>query len=396
MVSFQLTEEQINIQKMVRKFAENEIKPVAKELDSKVNPYECFSWEILKKGSRLGLRTVAIPEKWGGGGADLLTQMIICEELGAGDCAVATTFGLNMKISRQFCTLCNDDQIKEFISQVMSDDTFLFASAITEPDAGSDNLLPYDEPGAAMRTFAYKEGSEYVINGRKQFITNGGVAKLYLVYARTNKEKPLSQSMSCFLVPAGTKGFSIGRIHDKMGKRLNLNSELIFEDCRVPQRYLIGKEGGIYWQLRPEEGKASMFGMLNVAAGLLGEARTCYEETKTYAKLRIQGGKPIIEHNNVGMRIVDMHVNIEAARLILWKIAWSCDANYEFDPKLVYLAKAFVYDTCIKVVESALQVYAGMGPMKELPVEKYIRDIHTRLHGHGTSDMLRIKAMKRL
>lgn len=391
-MDFHLTEEQLAIQKTVRKFAMKEVKPIAIEYDKKVDPKDCFPWELVKKASSLGLRTCAAPKRWGGEETDMLTRIIICEELGAGDMGFSTVIGGNMKACHMFGLYLNEEQQEEFFPKIMKDDTYLIATAVTEPDSATDIHLPYDEPGVAMKTSAYRDGNEYVINGVKHFITAGGVSKLYVVYARTEKGKPVSQAVSGFLVPQGTPGFSVGSFHDMLGKRLQGQAELVFQNVRIPVRYRIGEENKMF-STRMGVWIESL--ITTLAAGL-GEARTCYEETKQYAMDRVQGGKPIIEHPNIGCRLLDMYFHIETARILLWRIAWSWDTKEDYDPIMVYLTKAFVNEAVLKVVENAMEVYAGYAAQKEFPMEKHLRNAWTALHGGSTPTVNRLKAFKTL
>jgi alkylation response protein AidB-like acyl-CoA dehydrogenase len=389
-MDFRLSEEQLTIRKTVREFARKDVKPVAVAYDKKVDPKDCFPWELLKKASAMGLRTYGAPTKWGGDDADMLTRVIICEEVGSGDAGFATVIGGMMKTCRFLGIYLNDKQQEEFFPEIMKDDTYLIATAVTEPDSSTDIHLPYDEPGVAMKTRAYRDGNDYVINGTKHFITMGGIAKLYIVYARTDKNKPISQAASGFLVPRETPGFHIAGFHDMLGKRLQGQGELVFEDVRIPARYLIGEENKMF-SVRTDFWAESV---LSTLAGGLGEARTCYEEAKDYATIRIQGGKPIIEHSPIGLRIVDMHLYIEAARTLLWRVAWSRDNRESYDPMMVYLTKAFVNESVLKVIENAMEIYAGYGAQKEFPAEKHLRNAWSALHGGSTPAVNRLKAMK--
>jgi len=391
-MDFRLTEEQIAIQETVRKFAQEEIKPVVAEYDRRVDPKDCFPWKLVKKASALGLRTCSVPKKWGGEDTDMLTRVVICEELGSGDSGFSTVIGGMMKACHMFGLCLNEEQQEEFFPQIMEDDTYLIATAVTEPDSATDIHLPYDEPGVAMKTFAYRDGDEYVINGVKHFITAGGVSKLYVVYVRTDKTKPVSQAVSGFLVPRETPGFYVAGFHDMLGKRLQGQAELVFEDTRIPARYLIGEENKMF-STRMDVWVESV--LTTLAAGL-GEARTCYEETKKYAMTRIQGGRPIIEHVNIGNRIVDMHLYLEAARTLLWRVAWNWDTKEGYDPMMVYLTKAFVNESVLKVIENAMEVYAGWAVQKELPMERHLRNAWNALHGGSTPTVNRLKAIKLL
>lgn len=387
-MDFKLTEEQTIMKKEIKRFVDNELKPIAVELDRKQDPKECFSWELVKKASTLGLRTMALPEKYGGGGTDQMMAVILLEELGAGDLGFASMIGQHTKYTDTLANLCNDEQREEFIPEFLKDDTYLLASALTEPDAGTDIQLPYDAPGAGMRTFAKRNGEEYILNGTKHFISNGGVAKLYFIYARTNTEFGITKNMSIFLVPKDTPGFSIGKIHDKLGRRLLINAELLFEDARIPARHLVGVENEA-WKMF----YGQMPGINYTTACLIGGIRACYEASLDYARKRVQGGVPIIKHTSVGTKLAEMRVKLEAARALLWKNVWSWDQHFEYDPKMNYLTKAFINEIALEVINQTVDIFGGMGTDKDMVIEKYLRDIYAILHAYGNPSMNLIKGM---
>jgi len=386
MVDFRLTEEQIIMRNEVRRFVQNEVKPLVGELDAKMDPKDCFSLDLLKKASAMGLRTLAVPKEYGGPGCDQLTIAVILEELGAVDLGFASMIGQHTKYCDYLANIGSEEQKREWIPKLMKDDTFLMAIGITEPDWGTDNLLPYDGPGGGMRTFAKKMGREYIINGTKHFISNGGIAKLYLIYARTREDVGITQGVSIFLVPHDTPGFSVAKIHNKLGRRLLLNAELVFEDVRIPVTYLFGKENRA-WEMFYGQSP----GINNTIACLVGAMRNCYEEALGYAKIRIQGGGPIIKHSTIGSKLAEMRVKVEAARALLWKNASSWDYKYENDPKMNFLTKAFVNRLALEVVNDTIEIFGGMGTDKDLPIEKYLRDIYTILHAYGNPSINFIK-----
>lgn len=387
-MDFKLTEEQTIMKKEVKKFVDNELKPLAVELDRKQDPKECFSWELVKKASSLGLRTMALPEAYGGSGAEQMLHVIVLEELGVGDLGFASMIGQHTKYTDTLVNLCNDEQKKEFIPEFVKDDTYLMASALTEPDAGTDTQLPYDAPGAGMRAFAKRVGNEYVLNGTKHFISNGGVAKLYFIYARTNAELGITKSMSTFLVPKDTPGFSIAKIHDKLGRRLLMNAELVFEDACIPARYLVGTENNA-WQMFYGQSP----GINYTTACLIGGIRACYEASVDYARKRVQGGVPIIKHTSIGMKLSEMRVKLEAARALLWKNVWSWDHRHEYDPKMSYLTKYFVNEIALQAVNQTVDIFGGMGTDKDMVIEKYLRDVYSILHAYGNPSINLIKGM---
>lgn len=386
-MDYELNDEQIMLVQMVRKFAQNEVKPLSRELDAKLDPRQCFSWDLIRRASKLGLRLLSLPSEYGGGGiTDQFTQVLVMEELGKADLGFGSIFRSQISLLDMLVKLCNKDQKEEFIPKIVQDDTYLLAICMVEPDAGTDANLPYDAPGASIRTFAEKIGNEYVINGRKHFTSNGGAAKLYFVYARTDRKLPVSKSASCFMVPSDNQGFSIGSVHNKLGRRLLMNAEEVFEDARIPTRYLVGKENNA-WEERKTLGPV----MLLHSAVQVGTLITCYEEALAYAKIRVQGGKPIIEHTNIAAKLGEMRVKIEAVRgLIRWDaLRW--DNNHDFDPKFNFLIKAFADEVALSVINHTVDIFGGMATDIELPIPKYVRDIYTVLHGFGTAEMNLVK-----
>lgn len=388
MVDFRLNEEQIGFRDSVRKFVINDLKPLSKQLDAEKDPKDCFSLELVKQASSLGLRTLGLPEEYGGSGCDQLTLSIVLEELGAGDLGFASMIGQHTKYTDTLINLCNKDQKDHWVPKLIEDDTFLTATGITEPNAGTDSQLPYDAPGAGMKTFAARKGDQYIINGTKHFISNGGIAKLYFIYARTRKDAGITQGASIFLVPSNTPGFSIGKIHDKLGRRLLINAELVFEDAVIPVSNLVGKENkawDMFYGQTP--------GINNSTACLVGGMRACYEEALEYAKIRVQGGVPIIKHPTIGSKLSEMRIKVEAARALLWKNATSWDHKTGYDPKMNYLTKAFANRMALEVVNDTIEVFGGMGTDKDLIIEKYLRDVYTILHAYGNASMSFIKGM---
>ena len=385
-LDFKLTDEQIMLQRTMREFAQNEVKPLSREYDAKSDPEECFCWELVDKTTELGVRTMAFSPEYGGGGLDMLSQLIILEELGAGDLGIATLFVQHVNYVAEIESLCNKEQKDEFIPRIIEDDRYFIAQGLTEPDHGTDNQLPYDEPGAALSTIAERKGDEYILNGEKQFITNAGISKLYIIIARTDKKAGVTRGASMFLVPEDTPGFTLGKCHDKLGRRLLMNRELVFENARIPARYLVGKENEAFAMLLSQRPA-----LLNSAAALLGCARTMYEDALEYARTRIQGGQPIVAHLPVGVKLAEMRVKIDAARQLLRKCAWSYDNQYEYDRKMNFLAKAFAGEVALNVINHTVDIFGGMATEKSLPIEKYLRDIYTTLHAYGNPYMNLIK-----
>jgi alkylation response protein AidB-like acyl-CoA dehydrogenase len=338
-MDFRETEEQIMLRQTVRKFARNELRPVA-------------------------------------GVEDLISQIIVMEELGAEDNGFASCIRSSIAMASWMALLCNQQQKDEFFPKIVEDDTFVMGYALTEPNSGTDNLLMADAPGAAMQTFAEKRGGEYVINGTKHFISNGGIARLYIIHTRTDRKLPLNQCRSIFLVPSDTPGFSIGTFHDKLGRRLLSTAELVFEDMRVPARYLVGKEGEATKFL----GRAPYLAF-TIPATTLGTLRTCYEAAVDYARTRIQGGKRIIRHQLIAAQLSETRVRIEAGRALLVRQAWCWENKHEYDPKLTILIRTFIDQVGGQIVFQTNNIFGGMGSDRDMVIQKYIRDLYTAFHG---------------
>ncbi len=392
MVDFKLTEQQLALQRMARDFAEREIKPIAAEHDRIQDPTKAFPWEVIKKASKLGLRTMVLPEKYGGIGAGTLTQAIIGEELAAADLGVGVCFDQTWKFTYMLVELTNDEQRERYVPAFRDDDTYLLGFGITEHHSGSDGLLPYDAPDAGSFMSAVRDGDYWILNGVKHFISNGGLAKLYVIMARTDRTVGVSTGTTAFFVPADTPGFSIGKIEDKLGQRLVQNAELVHENVRIHDRDRLSEVNGGSALIR----NLAFGSHIQAGATVLGPARAAYEDTLEYARNRVQGGKPIIEHQAVGMMLADMFMLLEASRNFIWKAAWCADSlpRDQFDPKLAYLAKVFTSEAAYKVCTLALEIWGGMGYMRDAPIEKYLRDAASFLHSDGTNQIHRIKSMR--
>ena len=399
-MDFELTEEQKVLVALVKDFAKREIDPdYIRKLPQKENLRDQIPWDILKKTHDIGLRTLAVPVKYGGGGASYTTQVVVGEALGR-YCGIA--IGHLIAHLWAFCTThgtsFNDELREEFFTQFMKNHTFIPARAITEADASSDTLLPYDEPGAGMKTFAYRDGDEYIINGEKSWCTGGGQADVVMVSARTDKNAPISKGMSSFYVPTNTHGFSIVRVNDLLYNELLRNAVIRFDNVRVPKRYLIGKEN-IPFSDKSDTG-------LIYLGPQLGANAAIYEATKEYAKTRVQGGVPIFEHKNIGPLLADMYIRIETQRYLLYKVAWEADQATKhrtdmrglatMSPLGAIIVWSYSKEVALKLVENAIEVYGANAAMKDMPLEEYIRLAVIWQHGLSNRSLQLIKATKYL
>ncbi len=371
MVEFKLTEEQQRLQELARDFAQREIAPVAAELDRE----QKFSQEIVDKYFKIGLLHHSVPEQYGGGGIKSLDGCIIAEELAAACAGVSSYLGANILGLTPFLIAGSPELKAELLPKHCSGPN-LAAFCLTEPEAGSDV--------ASMHSTAKQVGNEFVINGTKHFITNGGVASLYSVFA--SEDPSLGhRGISCFVVPADTPGVSRGKKEDKMGQRAADTREVIFEDVHVPARFRLGKgrDGFKIAMMTLDDSRPG------VGASAVGIARASLDAAVAYAKERKQFGKPIAALEGIQFMLADMAMRVEAARLLVWQAAWLHD-NGMRNTKESSIAKCFAGDTAMQVSMDAVQVLGGYGYMKDFPVEKYMRDAKLHQIYEGTNQVQRV------
>jgi len=385
-MEFELNEEQRAIRTMVRKFAQEHVKPIAAEIDHNPNVRENFPWEMFKAASKVGLRTLALPEKYGGLDADLITKIVVAQELGYADVPCSKIITQCWKTSRILYDVGTEEQRERFLSEYRDDDNYLISIALTEPEYGSDNMLPYNVPEGGMQLAVKKENNGYVLNGTKHFIANGNVSKLFVVAGRTDRSVGIKQGCSFFLVPKDTPGFSIGKIEDKIGFRAYGQAELVLEDVFVPQENLLGNRENF-----DVVGQAvTVWSKLEIGIHALSLMESAYQAAFDYAQTRIQGGKPIIEHQAVAAMLADMYTSIQAVQGFILKMV-QLDSQQIYDPKLAIALKLFASVEAVKVTTLAMEVFGGFGVMKDLLLEKYVRDSMIFLHIDGTNQINRLK-----
>jgi alkylation response protein AidB-like acyl-CoA dehydrogenase len=373
-MDFKLTDQQIRLQQIARDFAYQEVRPLARQRDRETDPIRAFAPELVRRASELGLRTLKIPVEHGGLGADCLTEVIVLEELSVGDVGFGMTLAHAWREGYILARFTTDEQRRRFLPEFMADDTYLTCFAITEEHAGSDHGLPYDgDLEAGVRTSAVLDGDEWVINGRKRFITNGNVARMVILWARTDFSVPWSRGTSAFLVPNTAPGFGVGPSEDKFGLRTNQNTQLIFENCRVPEDNLLGELNGGY-EFRERVGPGSK---AKEAARELGCARAAYEEAVAWARERVQGGTRLLEHQSISTSIGEMAMEIELARTLLWRAAWAVDHDPARARPLEDMAKLYTSEMAVRTAIKAMQLFGARGSLRDWPMEKLVRDAAT-------------------
>ena len=367
-----LNEDQLAMQKMVREFAQKEVAPKAAHYDHT----EEFPWDNIRKMADLGLMGVPIPEKYEGAELDTVSYMIAIEELAKACASTSVILAVHTSAGTvPFLLFGTEEQKQKYVPDLASGRK-IGAFALTEPNAGSD--------AGRVATTAVLDGDEYVLNGTKCFITNGGPAETYLVFATVDKSKGL-KGITGFIVEKGTPGFSIGKKEEKMGIRASQTTELIFENCRIPKANLFGKEC--------EGFKIAMITLdgarIGIGAQSVGIAQGAYEQALQYAKSREQFGKPIAALQAVSFMLADMATQIEAARQMVYHAAALKDAGLPFG-KEAAMAKLFASDVANQVTANVVQIMGGYGYSREYPVERMMRDAKITQIYEGTNQIQRV------
>ena len=380
------TEEQKAILETVKKFVDDVVKPVAVDLDGKSTPEERYCGEIVKEADKLGLRTMTLSEKYGGLSLDSLTTAMVVEELAVGDVGVSVVMAQTMKLATIMEKALNEEQAERTLIPYSKDPEAVLAIGITEPDNASNYFLPYPTP---FRTYAEKVDGGYVINGMKHFISNGNRASHYLLFVQTEKGKPMLEGTTCFLLERGREGFTIGRVHDKLGESLANNAELIFQDCFIPDENIVGEVGKGFQLLQKFFPSSNSF----AASSCLGVGVALYEKAEQWAKIRVQGGRPLIEHDGIRAQLGEMRMLLDAARSYTHRACYLADNQDKgWDWTLGALPKAMASQAVWKIATWTMEVHGGHGYMKEFGVSKLLRDAAGWLHSDGVNRTLFLKA----
>jgi len=377
-----------------RKFAEEEIRPVSLPRDQIPDPRETFDWEIIKKGSKLGFRTAAVPKKWGGHGIDVVTQAVVIAELARGDSAIAKTFSQCWKWAHLVADRCTPQQAKRFLKPFIEDDTFLLGGGITEPNAGSDNRLPPEnDPGAGLRLRAERDGDEWVLNGEKCYIANANVGRLFFVYTRTNPNVPVNEGTSIIAVPLGAPGFRIGKVFNKAGWRFYQNGELIFENARVPAANLVGELNS---GLKGHAGAAAKLIELEYAANAIGICDAAMEMAMQRGKAYWQGAHQLQQNQVIQLKLAEMHMLTEALRSYVMRAAARSDDRAAPKSPSDHFPMVFSCDSVQRVCELNLDIHvrSGAGTMSA-GADKLMRDAFIWTHIAGDT-VQRLAALRPL
>jgi alkylation response protein AidB-like acyl-CoA dehydrogenase len=371
-MDFELSEEQKMIQEMARDFTENEIKPKAPELDRT----ERHPVEIVQKMAELNLMGIAIPDVYGGGGADIVSYAVALEEISRGCASVGVIMSVNNSlVCDPIYTFGTEEQKKKYLTPLAAGKK-LGCFGLTEPEAGSD--------AAAQKTTAVLQGDEWVINGKKNFITNGNVADYCILLAMTDRSKG-SKGISSFIVDCKAPGFSVGVVEKKLGIKASGTAELIFEDYRMSKENLLGQVGqGFYVAMNTLDG-----GRIGIASQALGIARAALEAATNYSKTRVQFGKPISQFQAIQWMIADMATELDAARLLTLRAAFLKDHKMRYE-KEAAMAKLYASEAASRITTKAIQIHGGYGYIQEYNVERHFRDARITELYEGTSEVMRL------
>ncbi|WP_255152293.1 acyl-CoA dehydrogenase family protein [Halorarius halobius] len=381
---YELSASERDLRQELRAFVEESVDPLDfATLEWQDDPHDRIPWDAVEAGAQRGLMDLTVPEEYGGYGASPLALVMGAEELSAGDMGLAVIFDQNWKIARVIDHLADDDVREEFFSAYVDDPRHLLAITSTEPSGGSDALLPYEK--GQYDTTARKEGDEWVINGKKRYISNGADAKTYVVLAQTDPDSPHHDGgATAFYVPGDTDGLDVTNVWEKMSQRLVNNATIEYDEVRVPEAYVLGEVN---------EGMSSVSQVLkegNIEAGAtaLGSARGALELAFEYANERTQGGKPVIDHQVTEHDFARMVTEYQAARALLWTTARAVEQQGEaYDPMFSSMAKVFAAETAVDISRRSLEKFGGEGIMLRAPIQKYFRDAVSFLHSDGTQEV---------
>jgi butyryl-CoA dehydrogenase len=377
-VNFKWDEEHEMMQKMVRQFAEEQIAPSASIRDEE----ERFDRSLFDQMGELGLTGIPWSEKIGGAGSDFLSYVIAVEELSRVCASMGVTLSAHISLASWPLFAYGSASQKERFLRPLAEGRKLGAYGLTEPGSGSD--------AASMKTTAIRDGDEFVLNGNKIFITNGGEAEIYIVFAVTNPSLK-HKGISAFIIEKGTPGFTFGKKEKKLGIRSSPTLEIIMENCRIPAEQMLGAEGeGFTIAMRTLDG-----GRNGIAAQAVGIAQGALDAALTYAKERRQFGKSLADQQAIQFKLADMATQIEAARLLTYQAAW-LESNGKSYGKASAMAKLLAGDTAMQVTTEAVQIFGGYGYTREYPVERMMRDAKITQIYEGTNEIQRIVIAKYL
>lgn len=392
MVDYTLDEDITRWQKLAAQFAKEELKPFSAEWDrmANVDPVTAFPMETLRKASRLGLRTLTVPKEMGGEGMGILAHCVLLEELFQGDPGFASVLHQVWKLAKTLCLYTTEAQRKEFMPRFLDDETCTMAMGRTEPDYGTDNFLPYTDPKGGLKFSARRSGDGWLLNGTKHFIACAAISTINFLVTRTNPKVAVNEGATLFITPSDLPGFRRGHVHKKMGARLMMNAELVYEDVWIPDAWRLSEVDKGYAFGRRQFGRH----MPTTATFSVGVARAAFEDAKELARKRTVCGTPLLEDEMVRRSLADMYISVSAARDVNWRAAWHADTakgDNEYDPKEGLRSALFASSMVQAVCSSAMGILGGNGDATDLPFERHLRDAMMCYHIDGMDDINRMK-----
>jgi alkylation response protein AidB-like acyl-CoA dehydrogenase len=388
-MTIKFTDEQMDLKELAREFFEKEVRPVMAEIDARPNPKDCYPTELIRKASEIGLRTLPLPEEYEGVGADVVTQSLVFSAMTEVEPGTAKVLSQCWKVGQMIMLSGTEEQKKKFLGEFSKDHDYVFSISWTEPNAAADYLLPYEGPEGGISTTAVPDGDDYIIKGTKQMSSLVGHSKCLLVMTRTDRKVAAHLGTTAFLVPANLPGITYGQVHNKMGFRCYPNGEVFFDNVRVPKGYMIGNlhQGA-------EAVRRAAWGTVEMVAMYLGICRGLFRISMDHARQRVQGGKPIIEHESVGLMLAEMAMVIDAVEANLYDFAVSVKEDPNVDRRLkTRFARIFPRECFLRVMVLAMDIVASSGIMRDFPMEKLIRDGLTFLHGDGTNSLNKLRVL---
>ena len=379
--AFGLSPDLIELRREARAFALERLRPRAAEREWLDDPAQRVDWELVEEASDRGWRTLGLAE-----GTSVLGLCVLIEEFAYGDMGFAVLIDQTLKVQRILASL-SPEVGERYLPRLLADPRMVLAICFTEAETGSDYILGTTDFRFTTRADRRADGG-WVINGEKRFISNGADAGMYLVFACTDDSKPAREGTGAFLVERGTPGFEVAEVHEKISQRTINNARLRFTDVAVGPDQVVG---------HPELGFAGAREILkesSIEAGAttLGTARAAFELAVEHARSRVQGGRPLIEHANVGCRLADMYIGLEAARSLIWRAAWAVEHDPDYDHALGTAAKVEAAEVAMRVCMSAAEVHGALAIMRGAsPLEKCLRDCLSFLHSDGAQDSMRLR-----